>query len=62
MGNTNNNNSGNYDGYFLKKQKKYSDHYTDLDNEKLQDIKNNYKILEVNYLDPILVRSKMFYP
>ena len=60
MGNTNNNNSGNYDGYFFKKQKKYSDHYTDLDNEKLQDIKNNYKILEVNYLDPILVRSKMF--
>ena len=37
-----------------------NDYYTSLDDEKIADLKNNYTIIEVDYLDPILVHHKMF--
>jgi hypothetical protein len=36
-----------------------NDYYTSLDDEKIADLKNNYTIIEVDYLDPILVHYKM---
>jgi hypothetical protein len=36
-----------------------NDYFTSLDDEKIADLKNNYTIIEVDYLDPILVHSKM---
>jgi len=35
------------------------DYFTSLDDDKIIDLKNNYTIIEVDYLDPILVFSKM---
>jgi hypothetical protein len=37
-----------------------NDFFTGLDEENMVDLRNNYKIIDVEYLDPILVRSKMF--
>jgi hypothetical protein len=44
----------------IPKRNKTNDYFTSLDDEKIIDLKNNYKLIEVDYLDPILVRSKMF--
>jgi len=39
---------------------KSKDFFTNIDEEKILYIRNNYKIIDVDYLDPVLVRSKMF--
>lgn len=52
MGNNNNTNT------YLNK--KYNDFFTGIDEETILYLRNNYKIIDVDYLDPILVRSKMF--
>jgi len=44
----------------LHKKYKYSDFFTGINEENILDLRNNYKIIDVEYLDPILVRSKMF--
>ena len=44
----------------IPKRNNSNDYYTSLDDEKIIDLKNNYKIIEVDYLHPILVRSKIF--
>ena len=44
----------------IPKRKNSNDYFTSLDDEKIIDLKNNYTIIEVDYLDPILVFSKMF--
>lgn len=39
----------------------YVDEYTSLNNEQVKDLKeNNYKIIEVAWLNPVLVNSKIF--
>ena len=38
----------------------YNDFYTSLNNKQLEDIRSNYKIIEVPYLNPIIVRSAIF--
>jgi len=38
----------------------YNDFYTSLDNEQIKHIRSNYKIIEVPYLNPIIVRSAIF--
>jgi hypothetical protein len=43
----------------IPKRKNSIDYFTSLDDEKIADLKNNYTIIEVDYLDPILVSSKM---
>ena len=43
----------------IPKRKNSNDYFTSLDDEKIADLKNNYTIIEVDYLDPILVFSKM---
>jgi len=43
---------------FKKINDQYSDNYWPLSNT--EDIKQNYKIIDVDWLDPILVKSKMF--
>jgi hypothetical protein len=43
----------------VPKRNNSNDYYTNLDDEKIIDLKNNYTIIEVDYLDPILVFSKM---
>jgi len=43
----------------VPKRYKSNDYFTSLDDEKIADLKNNYTIIEVDYLDPILVFSKM---
>lgn len=65
--NNNNSNTFNYDNYFFvkindyfKKRNKLIDFFTHLDEENIHYLRNNYKILDVDYLDPILVKSKMF--
>jgi len=40
-------------------KKNKSDYFTHLDEEKIAFLRNNYKIIDVDYLHPILVRSKM---
>ena len=39
---------------------KYHDFFTKIDDENIVCLRNTYKIIDVDYLDPILVRSKMF--
>lgn len=39
---------------------KSKDFFTNIDEENILYIRNNYKIIDVDYLDPVLVRSKMF--
>jgi hypothetical protein len=41
-------------------KKNYSDFYTSLDNKEIEDIRSNYKIIEVDYLNPVIVRSAIF--
>ena len=52
MGNNNTN-------IYLNKKPKYNDYYTDIDEENISYLRNNYKIIDVDYLHPILVCSKM---
>ena len=44
----------------LPKRKNSSDFFTSLEDEKIIDLKKNYTIIEVDYLDPILVHSKIW--
>jgi len=39
---------------------KFHDYFTSIDTEGVVYLKNNYKIIEVDYLEPILVHSKIF--
>lgn len=41
-------------------KKNYTDLYTSLDNKEIEDIRSNYKIIEVDYLNPVIVRSAIF--
>ena len=41
------------------KNPQYKDFYTGIDDEKVLDIRKNYTILDVEYLDPILVFYQM---
>ena len=38
----------------------YNDFYTSLDNEQIEHIRSNYKIIDVPYLNSIIVRSTIF--
>jgi hypothetical protein len=40
--------------------KKNTDYFTHIDEEKISHLRNNYKIINVDYLHPTLVHSKMF--
>ena len=51
---------GNTNTIHLNKKKEYNDFFTHIDEEKIQYLRNNFKIIDVDYLEPILVRSKMF--
>ena len=51
---------GNTQIIHLNKKKQCNDFFTHIDEEKIQYLRNNYKIIDVDYLEPILVRSKMF--
>ena len=44
----------------LLKSNKFNDVFRGTDEENIIHLRNNYKIIDVDYLDPILVRSKMF--
>jgi hypothetical protein len=50
----------NMNTYCSKQQPEYSDFFIGIDEENIGYLRNNYKIIDVDYLDPILVRSKMF--
>jgi hypothetical protein len=45
---------GNYNKQF------YNDSFTSLDNVQIEHIRTNYKIIDVPYLNPIIVRSAIF--
>jgi hypothetical protein len=55
MGNTNTNTN-----IYLNKKSKYNDFFIGIDEEYISYIRTNYKIINVDYLNPILVRSKTF--
>ena len=38
----------------------YNDSFTSLDNVQIEHIRTNYKIIDVPYLNPIIVRSAIF--
>ena len=40
--------------------KTFDDFYTGIDEEIMVDLRNNYKIINVDYLDPDLVHAKMY--
>ena len=42
------------------KSNNFDDFFIDIDEEKIVDLKNNYKIIHVDYLDPDLVHSGMY--
>jgi hypothetical protein len=42
------------------KNNKFKDFFTGIDEETIVYLRNNYKIIDVDYLDPILVHSKIF--
>jgi hypothetical protein len=50
---------GNNNIHFLKTNK-FKDFFTGTHEENIAHLRNNYKIIDVDYLDPNLVRSKMF--
>ena len=50
----------NYTNAYLNKKSEYNDFFTGIDEENILNLRNNYKIIDVEYLHPILVRSKMF--
>jgi len=45
---------------YLNKKPKCNDFFTGIDERNILHLRDSYKIIEVDYLDPILVRSKMF--
>jgi hypothetical protein len=51
---------GNISNTYLYKKHKYNDLFTGIDDEYILYLRNNYKIIDIDYLDPILVHSKMF--
>jgi hypothetical protein len=44
----------------MNKNYQYDDYFTDINDVDILHIRNNYKIIDVDYLDPILVNYKMF--
>jgi len=42
------------------KKKECKDFFTIIDEDTITNLRNTYKIIDVDYLEPILVRSKMF--
>lgn len=44
---------------FTNKKPKYNDSFTNINEEKILYLRNNYQIIDVNYLDPILVHNKI---
>ena len=46
-------------GETIYKKPKYDDFFTDIDEKKILYLRNNYKIIDIDYLDPFLVRYKM---
>ena len=48
--------------HLIKKKQNidYNDYFTPIDEETIVSLRKDYKIIDVRYLDPILVRSKMF--
>ena len=51
---------GNINNFHLINKKKNNDLFTNIDESHIQDLRLHYKIIDVDYLDPILVKSKMF--
>jgi hypothetical protein len=49
MGNLISNNSGKY----------YNSHYAKIDNDEIQNIRNHYKVIEIDWLDTTLVNTKI---
>jgi hypothetical protein len=45
---------------YASNSNKFHDYFTSIDTEGVVYLKNNYKIIEVDYLEPILVHSKIF--
>ena len=41
-------------------KKYYNSHYSSLDDDQIKDIRKNYKVIDVDWLDTVLVNSKMF--
>lgn len=50
---------GNITTTYLNKKPKYNDFFTGINEEYIVYLRNNYKIIDVDYLDPTLVRCKM---
>lgn len=46
-------------GEEINKKPNYKDFFMGINEEKILYLRNNYKIIDVDYLDPILVHSKM---
>ena len=44
----------------FKKNNKFTDTYWSINNENINEIRENYKIIDIDWLDPILVNSKIF--
>ena len=44
----------------IKKNNKFIDDFLSINNEGINEIRKNYKIIDVDWLDPILVNSKIF--
>ena len=51
---------GNINNLHLIKKEKNSDLFRSIDESHIEDLRLHYKIIDVDYLDPILVNSKMF--
>ena len=47
-------------GNTLKTAKYYNSNYTSINDEEIQNIRQKYKVVDVDWLDSILVKSKMF--
>uniref|UniRef100_A0A6C0HZI8 Uncharacterized protein n=1 Tax=viral metagenome TaxID=1070528 RepID=A0A6C0HZI8_9ZZZZ len=47
-------------GNTTNKSEYYDSHYLSINNEEIQNIRKNYKVVDVDWLDSILVKSKMF--
>ena len=47
-------------GNLIKTTKYHNSHYASLNDEEIQNIRKNYKVIDVDWLDHTLVNSKMF--
>jgi non-homologous end joining protein Ku len=47
-------------GNSIKTAEYYNSNYASINDEEIQNIRNKYKVVEVDWLDSILVNSKMF--